>query len=744
MKIAQSLIVSLSIFGASLGSAQNSPSGESESAPAVSAEQQPAAGGIEEVQVVVPPSTPVEPTTATPTTTPEPTTSAEPDSSGGGGEAPMDAATAAAAAAPPTVERSLLKTAATKNYNKALYFDQLDNGVILPPLELEYDLSGKESKELKIGNIVLNEKRFFFALVPLAKGHSQLSQVVPGDEGKKVALLMVWPDKLLTSGSVEMISTTGDVLWKHTFTDKDREDWKNTLAGWRKALVAKGVDAKKVGRAGIFGSQLGVLDVASKNAPFWNQKQSFRFCLIQTDGRNSTKICSQLYGTKSVGQNVVMGKVKVPPTTPRVLVNNEEALLQRVIPVSLENPTSFYAELAGGESYEFLTLPNKLQLMDISDMKNPKLLKIVGYETRPTSASIVINPDKHGYLTKLLGFEPTIGDTRKFWMSTIKTEAPALYLPGVVGGVFKQRFELSEIPRAQSRVYLHKNTPKGTYIDGIKLEGRKQPTSVVSSGQNSAAESPKDPAAFVWHFRATERGKINRSYLDVNFNDKTYRSYYEIYKGFPRELSGRFTGVVSGGDFLVLSEFAYNQWFEDLFGWTDYWMSRQRWGVSGKFFNSINKLKVDSAGRTVPLSVLTLDAKYRLAPGLWGRDETVGAILSYQSVTFDMVQAPMLGAGAFWARSMPRVFDELFNLIPFLRYPKWVDMEFLYYFSSLDANVRLNSPMSLNFHGKVLWTDRFFGEAGFGIKRYGFSDMSLNQKAELNTFYGTVGVGVNF
>jgi hypothetical protein len=37
-------------------------------------------------------------------------------------------------------------------------------------------------------------------------------------------------------------------------------------------------------------------------------------------------------------------------------------------------------------------------------------------------------------------------------------------------------------------------------------------------------------------------------------------------------------------------------------------------------------------------------------------------MLSYQSVTFDKLKAPMLGVGAFWARSMPKVFDDFFNL----------------------------------------------------------------------------------
>lgn len=643
----------------------------------------------------------------------------------------------------PAPQRSLLKTAATRDFNKPLYFDQLDNGVILPPMELEYDL-GNNGKVLRIGNVILSEKTFFFALLPLGKTHSELNQVLRSGEAEKYALVLAWPEKLLGSGTLEMISRTGSVLWSHSFSESDRLQWQKKLEEWRKALITKGAAAKDVARSGIFGSQYAILDVASANAPFWGQKESFRFCLTQTDGRNSTKMCSQRYGTKSSGRSVIMGKVRVDPTTPRVLVQNEEAPLKNSVAVAADMPTAFFAELASGESYEFVAVPNKLELMDISDTKKPNLLRIVGYDTRPVGRSIILNPDQYSALTKLLGFEATIGDPRKFWAAAIRREDPKIYLPGQGGGVFKQRFELSEIPRTQSRVYLSKRTPTGTYIDGVKLEGRKQPLAVVTSEQNSVQLNDRDPASFVWDFRATERGKINRSYLNVEFDGKTYKSYYEIYKGFPRELSGRFTGVQASGEFIIMGEVAYNQWFEDLFGWTNYWVSRQRWGVSAKYFQSFNQLKVDNAGNTAPLSVMTVDLKYRVTPGLWGRDETVGGMVSYQNVTFDKLKAPMLGVGAFWARSMPKVFDDFFNLLPLLRYPKWVDMEFIYYASSMDSNVTLNAPLSLNFHGKVYWSDRYFGEAGFGVKRYGFTDSSVNQKAELNTFYGTVGLGINF
>ncbi|MFS4457558.1 hypothetical protein [Bdellovibrio sp. HCB2-146] len=643
----------------------------------------------------------------------------------------------------PASQASLLKSAATKEFNKALYFDQIDNGVILPPMEIDYEMTA-DGKALRMGNTILNEKTFFFALTQLGKAHPKLAQVLNGAENNKFALVMAWPEKLMSHGTLEMISRTGTVLWSYTFTEADRQAWQKRVNEWRASLLKKGVPATEVARTGIFASTFAIPDVEVAKAPFWSQRESFRFCLSFSEGRNQSKLCSQRYGSKSEGRQVMMGKVRTDATTPRVLVQNEEAPLKNAAVVPDNMPAAFFAELSTGESYEFVSVPNKLQMMDIADTKNPRLLRVVGYDTRPLQKNLILNPDQYGSLTKALGFEATIGDPRKFWAAAIKKDDPKLFLPGQGGGIFRQRFELSEIPRRQSRVYLHKDSPKGTYNDNIKIFGRKQPISKIATDQNSVTVDERDPANFTWRFKATERGEINRSYLDVEFNGKTYRSYYELYKGYPRELSGRFTGVQSSSGFIFLGEVAYNQWFEDIFTWTNYWLSRQRWGISGRYFQSFNQIKVDTAGNTAPLSVWNVDLKYRGTPGLWGRDETVGGLISYQNVTFDQLKAPMLGVGAFWARSMPKVFDDMFNVFSFMNYPKWVDMDFVYYVQSMDSAITLNSSMALNFHGKVLWSQRIFGEAGFGIKRYAFQNASINQKAELNAFYGTIGLGINF
>jgi hypothetical protein len=110
---------------------------------------------------------------------------------------------------------------------------------------------------------------------------------------------------------------------------------------------------------------------------------------------------------------------------------------------------------------------------------------------------------------------------------------------------------------------------------------------------------------------------------------------------------------------------------------------------------------------------------------------------------------------------MPKVFDDILNLFPVMRYPKWVDLEFIYYLAATDPQHELLNPWNqfsgvigtgnwaLNFHGKVQWTKRIFGEAGLGVRQYDLFKERPNQdprrvRFNYSSFYGTVGLGINF
>lgn len=639
----------------------------------------------------------------------------------------------------PEARRSLLKTTRTQRFNVPLQFDPGEQGILLPEPEVDYDLTLDQGRALRIGNVLINERTFVFVLRSFGELSAPLRGLL-GDEANQPALIIRWPAPLLKSAALEMISRSGRVLWRYDITADDVEKWKGRLDSWREKLKGS-VDAKQL-KTGLFATQFAIEDLQDKGAPLWNQNETFRFCLSQSEGRSSTRLCSGRFGARTKGATVTMGKVP-SQLAPRVVVMNQNGELAGSVKVPNEAPAQFYADLAGGQSYEFLTLPPRLDLVDIADTPKSGLLRISGFGVRPVGPHTILNPDKYNRLTVMLGFEPTIGDARKFWAAGLRMTDPKLFFPGEGGGIFKQRFELSDIPRRTSRPHMDGQLVTGTYVDGAQIYGRKQPNSKVSSEQLSAEGLSDDPSIFEWRFAAPVKGEINRSYLTVNYLGKDYKAFLEMYRSYANELSARTSGVYASGKLLIIGEIAYNHWFENWFGWNNYWLTRQRWGLSAKYFKSMNQLTV-SEGTQASLDVATVDLKYRLSPGLWTRDETLGAMLSYQNVNFGPLKAPALGAGAFWARSMPRIFDSFFNLFPFMDYPKWVDMEFIYYAASMNKDVKLNNMMSLNFHGQVLWRKNFFGEAGFGYKRYAFADQIQRQQAALNTFYGTVGLGLKF
>jgi hypothetical protein len=222
-------------------------------------------------------------------------------------------------------------------------------------------------------------------------------------------------------------------------------------------------------------------------------------------------------------------------------------------------------------------------------------------------------------------------------------------------------------------------------------------------------------------------------------------------------------------------EMGFNYWFEDVLGSDSLLLSRQRWGITSKYFRSISNLGI-GAGTSAIFDSANVELKYRFTPGLWARTESWGAILGYQKIgyltpykvnaaTSTTVQADfgseLIGVGGFWARSMPKFFDDIFNIIPFMRYPKWVDVEFIYYPSALSSEVEMTQGIVnegnfvFNFHGQVMWSQRFFGEAGFGLKQYQYykkiqtpapvnGSTSVRTKLPFAAPFGTVGIGYRF
>lgn len=615
-----------------------------------------------------------------------------------------------------------------------LLFDPLKNGVKMPPQRIDYDLT-KETV-LRLGPYWLSQNS---VSMQLTREETEYDEIEFGLEkvrrkGAAYILSFSWPKDFIRNGTLEFIDDRARSLWRQKVTDQDLQNWRPP-------------ENSKPHRRSHFG-------FANKDflkIPIGRIKDPFRYCLSEEDAKGRVALCSRRFRFAREGNQYKLVALS-KEVAPRVMVNDKPVTEKgTAIFLDYETRIKFSALLKSGVYFEFVAHPKEIRVVDVIHNVEQNSVEYIGYGDAPMGPideTFYADPVHWG----LLNFMPTIGDLRKFWRARSGVQAPHLYLKGEGGAPFRQNFEYEALPTTQARIVLSNKTTKSTYGSRVWVRGSVNPEVQVSA-QDADVERVSD-TEFRWHFPAPVKGEYNQATLDVMENNRQWHADYQIYRGYPLEMSARTSGVLTNDLKLVfLLEGAAQYWFESLLGWENSYLSRQRWGISAKYFRAF--LGTDQNLKTLAAS--NFDLKYRLTPGVSERDPTVGVMLS--AMTFDYgfedsfgavnFKVPVAGGGVFWARSMPKIFDDLFNLIPIFRYPKWVDWETIYYPLALRDGQKSRHMFAMNFRGKIQWSKKFYGEGGFGLKNFSFEDVRSPDPNEqlaptVGILYGTVGIGFNF
>lgn len=642
-------------------------------------------------------------------------------------------------AAPPA---SMVYENGSSEYQTPMFFDPLENGIKFKPMTFEYDMSKRF--QLEIGPFVLNADNFYAQLGPLK---SLAPEMAGHENADEVVLAVHWPKAFFQEGQLEVLSWTGEQLWKTAVEKYEKTTWQQQLLAWRGEATAK---------SAFFNSLTGVrnLSISDKWA---TEKGPFRFCLSKEAADARGRLCTGRYVFKqsSGSLRLIYQPEKVDP---RVVVTGKSAPLQYRLEVPIgKTPHSFYAELENGISYEFSSIPQKPQILDMVRSDNDEYYLFMGIGLKPVYEEVQdLNPDDPTLFWNRIGWERTVGDLRKFWRVAVP-KSDVIYVRGEGGGIFRQELTITkEPPRENMRLWLKKETPTSTVSWAPWIYGTR-PRGIAVGSSEERVELERGTQNFDWRFAAHKKNEMNRSHVKLRTREKEeYRAHYEIYRGRAFDLSLRFSALVipstSGPKLAMMGEGAFSYWPDSLFGWGSYYLSRQRWGLSGKYYSSLQngQIELSETSGTKDLSkfgMSSLDLKYRFTPGTWGRDETWGVMVGVADVNVFGNSALLAGPGFFWARSMPRIFDKYMSLFPLMDYPKIVDMELIYYAASLDPKVVPLANFAMNFHGKIFWSESIYGEAGFGLRYNQYTSNRVGDAGGNVSFgapYGMVGMGASF
>lgn len=580
-----------------------------------------------------------------------------------------------------------------------------------------YELKENELALENLGRI--NEETFALNFINNPEIKKMSSVIGNGNNYLELSL----PMGFFTEFEVQIINKSGRTLFSKVISSESLARFANEKKSY--------VNRKIVKKNTIF--VLSEIDRVIKQ--ILSEKEPTKLCVTQKKEKWFTRLCSRYFGIIKKNKITEIKFDSHRNTHFRVLIENDMAPLKGNVIVKEGVPVRAYFEFKTGIVFEINNQPRRLDILEV--IRDADNLKFFGKGNLPLGA-VETERQSLSFLSDLVPFDNTINDLRDFYFLTTAASESVIITEGEAGGLFEYIFELERVPTESDRIYFRNKTPNATYLNKYKVDSYAEKN--LKFSDTSQVITSADSKEFQWITSLDKKGEFNRATIDYEKDGIKNRAYFDVYRGFSQEFSLRLTGISTHNQFVLLGETSYNKWFED-FGTRPGSLLFQRLGLGANYVKSLTS-QVGQVGEILPLETMSFSLKYRFTPGLWNWDESWGTILSYQTVRYDVLSPTLIGMGVFWARSMPKVFDNLFNFLPYFRYPKWVDMDFIYFPVSLDSNIRTKGSIALNFHGKILWTKRIYGEAGFGYKL--FSLESLDAQVDVQSAYVNMGLGLNF
>ncbi|MEM7646872.1 MAG: hypothetical protein AAF203_08190, partial [Pseudomonadota bacterium] len=293
--------------------------------------------------------------------------------------------------------------------------------------------------------------------------------------------------------------------------------------------------------------------------------------------------------------------------------------------------------------------------------------------------------------------------------------------------------------------------PIATYHHHLELKGTKDESEVLAAKNRNELFIHESKRSFLWNFPTPEKGGVNRNYLSLQHKGKDYYFSKRIFRAHQTSISGSFGLSTSPTlDIVPGYNFAAEHWFEEIWGKSSW--SFQRWGLAANVYETIQGFKPsDDFPENISVNPIHFDILFRLNQGVRPVQSSFGLGVRalnfklFRSVSSD-VETQLMGIGAFWHTAPQKIIDDIFNIVPFFRYPKWMELSFFYFPLAID-NVELGFSFSWQARGKLYFAKRWYLDASFNVNSVSFKKETAIGQIDsfgIATAHGTIGVGYHF
>lgn len=600
----------------------------------------------------------------------------------------------------------LLVFTAWHSHARLEYDSSTNNAEIYGPY-LKYNLL---NKPFSIG-------RYHFTLDDFRLGIAGVAQKNSEQLGTKI--YATWPRFFMNFGQLQIVSLNGRVLYKSDFsTEQTGED-------------------EKLSRFHLEDENENLLEALN---------EGFQICIEQEFEQSKTIACSDRWIYKN-GQFIKLDpdKAKV-----KAILNGKPVPKNAQISLSKKIPT-FQLKLLFQSGFK-IEIKDQTHLLDIKNVIIDPIKRRIGVvdgqgKVRP---SRLTTKDRFFSFIKENNYFKQKFNQDQGWTENLEHQEMefAPYLTGM--GVQLYGLLLPKLP-PPFQFELDENAPIATYSSFVEVRGTKKKEDVLTAKKRHELFLHDDGTSFIWRFPAPEKGTINLNYLGLKKNGTNYYFSHRVFRSQPTQISGSIGLSVSPTLEVVPGyNFSAEHWFEKIWGAES--LSFQRWGVAANIYETIQAFKpAESFPEKISINPINLDLMMRFHKGVRPVQSSFGLGVRYlsfklfRSVSSD-IQTSMLGVGAFWHTAPQKIVDDVFNIIPFFRYPKWMELSFYMYPAALD-DVELGLSFSWQAKGKLYIFKSLFLEASFNVNSVSFKKENSSGRLEsfgIATAHGTVGLGYQF
>lgn len=528
----------------------------------------------------------------------------------------------------------------------------------------------------------------------------------------------VWPRFLLSFGRLQLVDVKGRVLLTENFTN-----------------AQTGTDEKYV-HYPLKDSGTHLREAL---------KSDFQLCIEQEFEASHVKACSQII-------KLIDGRsVPVEPSeASAVKLNDKKAPKNAQITLSPDQKTvSLSVRFKSGFS---INIKDKVRFIAIENIAVDPIEKRLGIidgsgSVRPTQLTI---KDKFFSFIKEKNYFKSEYETSKDWPQDLE-DAEMEFSPYLTGASMQlYGIILPHVP-PPFQFKLNDDNPIATYSSVVDLKGTMAPTEILAAKHKNELFIHNNKTEFLWEFPAPLKGQVNQNYLSLQHKNKDYYFSQRIFRAHQTSVAAGISLSTSPTlDFVPGYNFSAEHWFEEI--WNKSRFSYQRLGLAANMYETIQSFKPNKDfPEKISINPINFDVLYRLSPGVRPVQSSFGLGLRYlnftlyRSISSD-IQTQLLGIGGFWQTAPQKLIDDIFNIVPLFRYPKWMELSMYYYPLSM-SDVQLGFSFSWKAHGKIFFARNWYFDASFSVNNIAFrrvNSIGRTDAFNIATANGTLGLGYLF